>query len=155
MVAAILMLIVAKSKAQDFRLGVFEGHVSLRMDDTVDPILQETHYIHWYSHEEILEGEYEVEYDYESYFDPYQFEFLDKKEFKKFRKKEGPILIEFLDQNKEVIYSVELYSSRQKDKYTGRAIFVFDFIYKLNQGANAMAYQNTGNEYRSTSGFGF
>ena len=132
-VIATLMLIVAKTNAQDFKMGSYRGHVSVKMDQSIDHILEDTRFIQWYGDKKVLKNQYGFEYDYKSSSNPYQFEFLSNQEYKKFSKNNGPITIEFLDQNDELIYKVQVFSHLEKHKYIGGLIPGYQFVYEADQ----------------------
>ena len=132
-VIATLMLFVAKSNAQDFKMGSFRGHVSVMMDASIDHILEDTKFIQWYGEKKVLKNLYGFEYDYKSSNNPYQFEFLSNQEYKKFSKNNGPITIEFLNQKDELIYKVQVYSHLEKHKYIGGLIPDYQFVYGSDQ----------------------
>jgi len=133
-IVSIVMMMVAKSHASDFRLGEFKEHVSLRLDNSMVEILKQTSSIRWQSKKSILDKNYQIDFDFYQDNNPFHLQILTIKEFKRFQKKEGPIHIEFLDMNRKVLFEVDLYASRKKDENTGRNGFVYDFIYR--QGPN-------------------
>jgi hypothetical protein len=125
-IMAILMLMVVQAKGQEFKIGSFKDHISLQMDNSVDPILKKTAFIQWYGEKDVLKNEYGFTYNYSSTRNAHQFEFLSIKEYKRFIRKNGPITIEFLDANDEILYSVDVISNKT---VTGKDELAYHFIY--------------------------